>query len=103
MAETGEITGDLTTMEITVTGFTGVASGFGFRRGHLQRSRHSGTEFGWPDVCRRRPMGAGPYYVSSGDGGSGGGLLLTNGAYNFRIYDYTDTFNNYGDQLAWFA
>ena len=36
-------------------------------------------------------------------GTSGGGLLLTNGTFNFRVYDYVDTFNNYGDQLAWFV
>ena len=103
VADTGEITGDLTVMGTTVTGFTGTASGFDVDGGIFNGPVTLGQSSGGPTFVGDDQWGAGPYYVSSGDGGSGGGLLLTNGAYNFRIYDYTDTFNNYGDQLAWFA
>ena len=104
-ADTGEIIGDLTVMGTTVTDFTGTASGFGTvgccdDDGPVTLGA-SGI-YG-PSFVGDNQWGSAPYYVSSGDGTSGGGLLLTNGTFNFRVYDYVDTFNNYGDQLAWFV
>jgi hypothetical protein len=94
--QTGEITGDLTTVGTTVTSFTGVASGFGFG-GIFDGPTTLGQSSGGPTFTGDNQFVGGPYYVTDL------GLLLTNGSYNFRIYDYTDTFNNYGVQLAWFG
>jgi len=93
---TGEITGDLTVTGTTVTAFTGTASGFGFG-GIFDGPTTLGQSSGGPTFTGDNQWVGSPYYVSSV------GLLLTNGTYNFKIYDYTDTFNNYGDQLAWFG
>ena len=98
----GEITGVITITGTTVTAFTGTASGFGFG-GIFDGPTTLGQSPGGPSFVGDNQWAGAPYYVTAGDGGSGGGWLLTNGSYNFRIYDYVDAFNNYGDQLAWFG
>lgn len=102
LADTGEITGTLTVTGTTVTDFTGTASGFGFG-GIFDGPVTLGQSAGGPVFVGDNQWNAAAPYVSAGDGTTGGGLLLTNGTYNFRIYDYTDAFNNYGDQLGWFV
>ena len=102
LAGTGEITGSLTVTGTTVTAFTGTASGFGFG-GIFDGLVTLGQSAGGPVFVGDDQWSAAAPYVSSGDGTTGGGLLLTNGTYNFRVYDYTDAFNNYGDQLGWFV
>jgi hypothetical protein len=98
----GEIVGDITVVGTTVTAFTGTASGFGFG-GIFDGPTTLGQSGGGPAFVGDNQWAGAPYYVSQGDRGSGGGWLLTNGTYNYRLYDYTDAFNNYGDQLAWFG
>jgi hypothetical protein len=98
----GQIIGDITVTGTTVTAFTGTASGFGFG-GIFDGPTTLGQSPGGPSFVGDNQWAGAPYYVTAGDGGSGGGWLLTNGSYNFRIYDYTDANNNYGDQLAWFG
>jgi hypothetical protein len=110
VADTGEIAGTITVSGTTVTAFTGTATGFVYM----------GNDFGgiWdgpvtlgqgsdgPDFSAlgdNQWNSSGPYYVSPGNALVAGGVLLTNGKYSFRVYDYTDTNNNYGDQLAWFV
>jgi hypothetical protein len=101
-ADTGDITGTLSVTGTTVTDFTGTASGFGFG-GIFDGPVTLGQNSGGPSFTGDDQWAGAPYYVTEGDGTTGGGWLLTNGAYNFRVYDYVDTFNNYGDQLAWFV
>ena len=102
IAGTGEITGTATVTGATVTDFTGTASGFGFA-GIFDGPVTLGQSSGGPTFVGDDQWAGAPYYVTEGDGTTGGGWLLTNGTYNFRVYDYVDTFNNYGDQLGWFV
>jgi hypothetical protein len=101
---TETITGNITVVGGTVTAFSGVASGFAPTFGSTFIGPvFLGQSSGGPAFVGDNTWGSSPYYVGSGDGGSGGGLLLTNGSYNFRVYDYVDTFNNYGVYVAWFG
>ncbi len=87
-----------------VTSFVGTASGF-----------DTNPIFNGPVTLGQGPGGPNFVYIddkfapvanyfSAGDCCSGGGLgLVTAAGYNFRIYDYTDTFNNYGVHTAWFG
>lgn len=102
LAQTGEIVGDITVTGTTVTAFTGTASGFGYG-GIFDGAVTLGQSGGGPTFAGDNQWAGAPYYVTAGDGTSGGGLLLTNGTFNFRVYDYTDAYNNYGDQLGWFV
>ena len=104
-ADVGEIVGIVTVTGTTVTDFTGTASGFGTLGSfNVDGPVTLGTTgFFGPSFVGDNQWAGAPYYVTAGDGGSGGGWLLTNGTFNFRVYDYTDAFNNYGDQLAWFV
>jgi hypothetical protein len=102
LADTGDITGTLTVTGTTVTDFTGTASGFGFG-GIFDGPVTLGQGSDGPVFVGDNQWAGAPYYVTSGDGTSGGGLLLTNGLFSFRVYDYVDTYNNYGDQLGWFV
>ena len=90
-----------------VTSFTGTASGFDGGAAIFNGPVTLGQSSGGPTFPIDDKFSTTPDYFSTGDGSSGGGLGLTtaNGGtnYNFRIYDYTDTYNNYGVHTAWFG
>jgi hypothetical protein len=102
----GKIIGDITVSGNDVTAFTGTASGFALINGVFDVNGPltlGSYGFFGPTFPGDNVWAGAPYYVTAGDNDGGGGWLLTNGTFNFRIYDYTDQFNNYGDRLAWFV
>jgi PEP-CTERM motif len=107
-AGTEIISGDLTVVGTTATAFTGTATGFGTPNPVFDGPVVLGQSSGGPTFPGDNKWNSsGPYYVSGGNSLTGGGLqLTTNNAgtnYNFLIFDYVDTFNNYGDRIAWFG
>lgn len=104
----GTITGVMTVdSSNVVTSFVGTASGFYGGAAIFNGPVMLGQSSGGPGFPIDDEFVTTPDYFSTGDGSSGGGLgLTTTNAgtnYNFRIYDYTDTFNNYGVRTAWFG
>ena len=101
----GTITGFMTVDNSgLVTSFVGTASGFDsnavFNGPVTLGQGAGGPNFVYIDD-KFTPVAN---YFSAGDCCSGGGLgLVTAAGYNFRIYDYTDTFNDYGVQTGWFG
>jgi PEP-CTERM motif len=104
----GTITGVMTVnASDVVTSFVGTASGFDGGAAIFNGPVELGQSSGGPVFPIDQKFVTTPDYFSTGDGSSGGGLgLTTTNAgtnYNFRIYDYTDTCNNYGVHTAWFG
>jgi hypothetical protein len=101
---TGVMTGDGSGL---VTSFTGTATGFYGGAAIFNGPVTLGQSSGGPTFPIDDKFTTTPDYFSTGDGSSGGGLGLTTANagtnYNFRIYDYTDTNNNYGLQTGWFV
>lgn len=92
----GTITGQITVVGDNVTAFTGTASGFGYG-GLFDGPVTLGQNSGGPAFTVDDKWVGGTYGVD------GEGIGLTNGKYNFRLYDYYDSNNNYGNQLGYFA
>jgi len=91
-----------------VTSFSGTASGFDGGVAIFNGPVALGQSSGGPSFFIDDKFSTTPDYFSTGNNTGGGGLGLTTTAnpgtnYNFRIYDYTDTFNNYGVYTAWFG
>ena len=101
----GTITGTMTVNSSdVVTSFTGTASGFGLGNPIFNGPVDLGQGAGGPVFTIDNKFTTTPDYFSTGGNGYGGGLgLVTAAGYNFRIYDYTDTYNNYGVDTAWFG
>jgi hypothetical protein len=101
----GTITGVMTVNgSDVVTSFVGTASGFFGGAAIFNGPVTLGQGAGGPTFTIDDKFTTTPDYFSTGGNGYGGGLgLLTTAGYNFRIYDYTDIFNNYGVRTAWFG
>jgi PEP-CTERM motif len=88
-----------------VTSFVGTATGFDTNpvfSGPVTLGQGAGGPTFLPNIDNK--FSTTPNYFSTGGNGVGGGLgLVTAAGYNFRTYDYTDAYHDYGVQTGWFV